>query len=124
MLAEKQDTRVGLGTAALTDIRGLTAPQRGNYASDHCNDRSTQLLTWACVRYRIDVKGIMTNDAAVIIVTGHGGPQLAASLRSGDYTGSIGSVGAERQLSNAAQLRPQGGHRALTTTAPHPGTGG
>ena len=66
----------------------------------------------------------MTNDAAVIIVTGHGGPQLAASLRSGDYTGSIGSVGAERQLSNAAQLRPQGGHRALTPTAPHPGTGG
>ena len=66
----------------------------------------------------------MTNDAAVIIGTGHRGLQLAASLRSGGYTGSIGSVGVGRQLSNAAQLRPQGGHRALTPTAPHPGTGG
>jgi len=60
----------------------LTAPQRGNYANDHCNDRSTQLLTWACARYRIDVKGIMTNDAVVIIGTGQGGLQLAASART------------------------------------------
>ena len=76
------------------------------------------------MRCGIDVKGIMTNDAVVIIGTGQGGLQLAASLRSGGYTESIGSVGAERRRSKATQLRRQAGHRALTTTAPHPGTGG
>ena len=34
------------------------------------------------MRCGIDVKGIMTNDAVVIIGTGQGGLQLAASART------------------------------------------
>jgi hypothetical protein len=48
----------------------------------HCNDRSTQLRAKASARCGIDVKGIMTNDAVVIIGTGQGGLQLAASART------------------------------------------
>jgi hypothetical protein len=66
----------------------------------------------------------MTNHAAVIIGTGQESLQLAASLRSGGYTGSLGPVGAERLQSKAAQLRRQDGHRTPTpTAASHPGTG-
>jgi 3-phenylpropionate/trans-cinnamate dioxygenase ferredoxin reductase subunit len=50
------------------------------------------------VRYEIDVKGIMSNDAVVIIGAGPAGLQLAASLRSGGHTGSIDLVGAESHL--------------------------
>ena len=78
-------------------------------------------------RYGIDMKGIMNSDAVVVICTGRGGLQPAASLRSGGYTRSIDLVGDGRYQSKSAQLRRRAEHRAVTRTAPvhpHTGTGG
>ena len=60
----------------------------------------------------MDMKGIMNNDAVVVIGTGQGCLQLPASSRSGGYTGSIDLVGAECHRSESAPVRP------------HTGTGG
>jgi hypothetical protein len=75
-------------------------------------------------RYGIDVKGIMSNDAVVIVGAGQAALKLAVSLKSGGYIGSIDMMGAERHLSKTAQLRRRTGHRTVTPTAPHSGTGG
>jgi len=72
----------------------------------------------------IDVREIMSNDAVVIIGAGQAALKLAVSLKSGGCIGSIDTMGAERHLSKTAQLRRRTGHRTVTPTAPHPGTGG